>query len=103
MIKIFTALFFILSLSIFSQNRIKILDSEKQKLIPYAKLILKDKDYYKNTEESGEITLEQGEEISEIQSFGYENFQVKQVQKTYLLKPKFTDIDEVKNCKTQIL
>ncbi|MCX8534519.1 hypothetical protein [Chryseobacterium luquanense] len=99
MTKIFTALFFFLSLSIFSQNRIKILDSENQKPIPYAKLILKNKDYYKNTEENGEITLEQGEEISEIQSFGYENFQVKQIQQNYLLKPKFTDIDEVKIAK----
>ena len=93
--------FFILIISfnlIFSQ-KIKVLDSETQKPIAYAKLILNDKDYYKNTEENGEFSLAPEEEISEIQSFGYENLQVKQTQQTYLLQPKFTDIDEVKIAK----
>lgn len=95
MTKIFTALFFILSLSIFSQNRIKILDSENQKPIPYAKLILKDKSYYKNTEENGEAVLEKDEEISEIQSFGYEKLKVEKFQQTYSLKPQFNEIEAI--------
>ena len=79
---------------LFSQQ-IKILDAENQKPIPYAKLILKDKDYYKNTEENGQAQLENTEEISEIQSFGYENLKVEKYQTVYLLKPKFTEIEEV--------
>ena len=79
---------------LFSQQ-VKILDAENQKPIPYAKLILKDKDYYKNTEENGQAQLENTEEISEIQSFGYENLKVEKYQTVYLLKPKFTEIEEV--------
>jgi len=65
----------------FSQ-KIKILDEETWNPIPYAKLLLKDKDYYKNTEENGETILESGEEIAEIQSFGYENFKAEKYQQT---------------------
>lgn len=83
---------------VYCQN-VQVLDLENKKPVPYAKIILKNKDYYKNTEENGEITLEKDEEILEIQSFGYENFQVEQTQQTYLLKPKFIDIDEVKIAK----
>lgn len=97
--KKFLTLTFIFSFIIIYSQQIKILEAETQKPIPYAKLILKDKNYYKNTEENGEITLEKDEEISEIQSFGYENFEVKQAQQTYLLSPKFTNIDEVKIAK----
>lgn len=103
MTKIFTALFFILSLSIFSQNRIKILDSENQKPISYAKLILKDKDYYKNTEENGEATLEKDEEVSEIQSFGYENLKVENSKTTYFLKPTFKEIEAIEISKPKFL
>ncbi|MFL9835625.1 thioredoxin domain-containing protein [Chryseobacterium terrae] len=95
MIKIFTTTFLILSITLFSQNRIKILDSENQKPIAYAKLILKNKDYYKNTEENGETMLEKDEEISEIQSFGFENLHVEKFQQIYLLKPKFSEIETV--------
>lgn len=96
MTKFLAVTLFILSITAFSQNRIKILDAESQKPISYAKLTFKDKHYYKNTEENGEITLEKSEEIFEIQSFGYEDFKVQQNQPTYLLQPKFTNIDEVR-------
>ncbi|KUJ51974.1 hypothetical protein [Chryseobacterium sp. JAH] len=85
---------FLYPLLMFSQ-KIKVIDAENQKPIPYAKLILKDKDYYKNTEENGETLLDKGEEISEIQSFGYENFRTEKYQSVYLLKPKFIEIAEV--------
>ena len=89
---LFTVLLF--SSLTFSQ-KISILDEETRSPIPYAKLILKDKDYCKNTEENGQAQLENTEEISEIQSFGYENLKVEKYQTVYLLKPKFTEIEEV--------
>ncbi|WP_294285772.1 hypothetical protein [uncultured Chryseobacterium sp.] len=79
----------------FSQIQIKVLDAENQKPIPYAKLILKDKDYYINAEENGTATLGQEEKISEIQSYGYENLKVDKNQNIYFLKPKYLEIDEV--------
>lgn len=79
----------------YAQQQIQILDAETQKPIPYAKLILKGKDYYRNTEESGVTTLKKDEQISEIQSFGYESFKAEKYQSVYLLKPKFIDIAEV--------
>lgn len=93
--KMSTSAFFLFSILSFSQTQIKVLDSENQKPIPYAKIILKDKDYYKNTEENGETNLEKNEEISEIQSFGYENLIVKNTQTSYFLQPKFINIQEV--------
>ncbi|MFC3159783.1 hypothetical protein ACFOEQ_15945 [Chryseobacterium arachidis] len=92
-IGISTFLFF--SLTFFSQTQIKVLDSENKNPVPYAKLMFKDKDYYKNTEENGEITLENNEEINHIESFGYENLDVSKQQNIYFLKPKFTDIKEI--------
>lgn len=95
MIKIFSfAMAFLCSLS-YSQQQIQVLDAETQKPVPYAKLILKGKDYYRNTEENGKITLEKDEEPAEIESFGYENFRTEKFQSVYLLKPKFIDIAEV--------
>jgi len=85
----------------FSQ-KIKILDEETRNPIPYAKLLLKDKDYYKNTEENGETFLEGSEEIAEIQSFGYENFKAEKYQQIYFLKPKFTEIEEVQIAKPKL-
>jgi len=79
----------------FSQQKIIVTDAETQKPIPYAKLILKGKDYYRNTEENGEITLEKDEEVSEIQSFGYENLLVQENKTKYFLKPRVIEIDEV--------
>lgn len=99
MTRIFIITFVFITQFFLSQKQFKVLDIETQKPVPYAKIILKNKDYYKNTEENGEIMLEKDEEISEIQSFGYENFQVEQTQQAYLLKPKFADIDEVKIAK----
>ena len=81
---------------IFFGQKIKVLDSETQKPIPYAKLILKEKAYYRNTEENGEAMLENSEEISEIQSFGYENLKVESYQNLYHLKPVYKEIAEVK-------
>lgn len=83
------------SISIFSQTQIKVLDAENKTPIPYAKLTLKDKDYYKNTEENGETFLNKDEEIVEIQSFGYENLIIKNSQTTYFIHPKFKEIEEV--------
>lgn len=95
-----------LTLALFSSfilsQQIKVLDEETRNPIPYAKLILKDKDYYKNTEENGETFLENNEEISEIQSFGYENLKVENYKNIYLLKEKFTEIDEVKIVRPQL-
>jgi len=79
----------------YAQQQTQIVDSETQKPIPYAKLILKGKDYYKNTEGNGEISLEKDEEISEIQAFGYENLKVGNFATKFLLKPKFIEINEV--------
>jgi hypothetical protein len=61
--KISISTFSLFSILSFSQTQIKVLDSENQKPIPYAKIILKGKDYYINTEENGEINLEKNEEI----------------------------------------
>jgi hypothetical protein len=88
---------FVLSSALFfSQIQVKILDAENQKPVPYAKLILKDRDYYINTEESGTATLRQEEKISEIQSYGYENLKVDKNQNIYFLKPKYLEIAEVR-------
>ncbi len=94
--KIGTTSFLLLSISIFSQVQIKVQDAENQKPVPYARLILKDKKYYKNTEENGEAILEKGEEISGIESFGYENLVVTKQENTYSLRPLFKEIDAVK-------
>lgn len=93
--KIFVLVFASISTFYFSQQKIIVTDFETQKPIPYAKLILKGKDYYRNTEENGEITLEKDEEVSEIQSFGYENLLVQENKAMYFLKPKVIEIDEV--------
>ena len=93
--KIFVLVFASISTFYFSQQKITVSDAENQKPIPYAKLILKGKDYYRNTEENGEITLEKDEEVSEIQSFGYENLLVQENKAKYFLKPKVIEIDEV--------
>ena len=61
--KIFVLVFTSISTFYFSQQKIIVTDFETQKPIPYAKLILKGKDYYRNTEENGEITLEKDEEV----------------------------------------
>ena len=95
MIKIFITTLLIKSMFVYSQNRIRVLDAENHKPIPYAKLILKDKDYYKNTEEDGGTVLDENEDLSEIQSFGYENLKVEKFQQTYLLQPKFNEIKTV--------
>lgn len=79
-----------------SQTQIKVVDEETQEPVPYAKLILKGKDYYKNTEENGVITLEQNEEIDHIESFGYENQSIAKVNNVYFLSPKFKDIEGIK-------
>lgn len=95
MIKNFS-LALLFSCSVFyAQQQTQIVDAETQKPIPYAKLILKDKDYYKNTEENGEIRLKKDEEISEIQAFGYENLKVGNFATKFLMKPKFIEINEV--------
>lgn len=83
------------SATVFSQINIKVIDAENQKPVPYAKLIFKNKDYYKNTGESGEITLAKDEEIDHIESFGYENQAFSEKDNFYFLKPKFKDIQEV--------
>lgn len=79
---------------IFFGQKIKVLDSETQKPIAYAKLIFKNQTY-KNTEENGETFLEDKNELSEIQSFGYENLSIEKYQNVYLLKPVYTDINSV--------
>jgi hypothetical protein len=80
--------------SMYFTQKIKVLDAETQKPVPYAKLILKSQNY-KNTEENGEIFLENNEEISEIQSLGNENLKTDQPREIYFLKPKYIEIDEV--------
>lgn len=87
---------------LFSQTQIKVLDAENQKPVPYAKLILKDKDYYINAEENGTANIEQEEKISEIQSYGYENLKVNKNQNIYFLKPKYLKIDEVQIIKPKL-
>lgn len=87
--------FLLLSATSFAQVRIQVLDSESKKPIPYAKLILKDKNYYKNTEENGEAILEKGEKIERLESFGYESITNNSEEYIYYLKPTFTDIEEI--------
>lgn len=101
MLKNFSFLTIFLYSFCYTQQQIQVLDAETQKPVPYAKLILRGKDYYRNTEENGETSLEQGEEILEIESFGFENLKVEKNQEIYLLKPKFVDIDEVKIAKSK--
>jgi hypothetical protein len=74
--KINFSVFVSLSTTVFSQTQIKVLDAENKTNVPYAKIILKGKDYYKNTEQNGDVTLEKDEEIDHIESFGYENYSV---------------------------
>lgn len=100
-IKLFV-LFLALSGILFSQQKIKIIDAENQKPIPFAKIILKDKDYHKNTEENGEIILDQNENLLEIKAFGYEEMKVRKIQSYYYLKPIFEKIPSV-NIKKPVL
>lgn len=93
--KINFSVFVLLSTTVFSQTQIKVLDAENKTNIPYAKIILKGKDYYKNTEQNGDVTLEKDEEIDHIESFGYENYYISQKDNIYFLKPKFKDIEGV--------
>ena len=79
----------------YSQQKIKIVDFETKKPISYAKITFKDKQYYKNSEENGEITLENNEEPTEIESFGYENFKVSKTANIYYLQPKYNNIDAI--------
>ena len=78
-----------------SQQKIKVIDAENNQPIPYAKIIFIGKDYSKNTEENGEFTLSESEEIDKIVCFGYEDFLVKTYQNVYSLKPKYKEIDNV--------
>lgn len=93
--KINFSVFVLLSTTVFSQTQIKVLDAENKTNIPYAKIILKGKDYYKNTEQNGDVTLEKDEEIDHIESFGYENYYISQKDNIYFLKLKFKDIEGV--------
>ncbi|WP_415324402.1 hypothetical protein [Chryseobacterium sp. MMS23-Vi53] len=97
--KFATFTLFLFSILTFSQIQIKVLDKNNKKPIPYAKLILRGKNDYRNTEENGEVTLEKGEEIYEIESFGYEKLNVSKQENTYYLKPKFKEIEEVEIAK----
>ena len=85
----------LLFISAFSQQKIKVIDAENNQPIPYAKIIFIGKDYSKNTEENGEFTLSESEEIDKIVCFGYEDFLVKTYQNVYSLKPKYKEIDNV--------
>ena len=85
----------LLFISAFSQQKIKVIDAENNQPIPYAKIIFIGKDYSKNTEENGEFTLSESEEIDKIVCFGYEDFLVKTNQNVYSLKPKYKEIDNV--------
>ncbi len=91
----FTIIFIFLFCLIFGQEKIKIVDSENSQPISYAKIFFKGKDYYKNSEENGEFTLSENEEIDKIECFGYEDFLVKTYQNVYSLKPKYKDIEGV--------
>lgn len=87
---------FILSQTLlFSQQKIKIVDLETKKPVSYAKINFKDKDYYKNTEENGEITLENNEEPLEIESFGYEKYTISKLEPIYYLQPKYNNIEAI--------
>lgn len=91
----FTIIFIFLFCLIFGQEKIKIVDAENSQPISYAKIFFKGKDYYKNSEENGEFTLSENEEIDKIECFGYEDFLVKTYQNVYSLKPKYKDIEGV--------
>jgi len=97
--KIFFTLALIISSTLVLAQKIKILDAETREPIPYAKIILNGKDYYKNTEKDGEIVLEKDEQISSVEYFGYENLKVEKYKSVYFLKPKFTEITEVQIAK----
>lgn len=93
--KTLTITSFLLFCFAFCQQKIKVIDSENNQPIPYAKIVFKGKDYYKNTEENGEFTLSESEEIDKIECFGYEDSLVKTYQNVYSLKPKYKEIDNV--------
>jgi hypothetical protein len=97
--KISILIILLFSIVSFSQTQIKVVDAENKKPIPYAKLILQGKDYYKNTEENGEAALEKGENIYEIESFGYEKLNVLKQENTYSLQPKFKKIEGIEIAK----
>ena len=78
--------FFLLFFSnfLFSQH-LKIVDAESKKPIPYAKMYFNGKEYYRNTDEYGEIDLEENEVPNKIQSFGYEDFIINSTNNLLLL------------------
>ncbi len=84
----------LLFISVFSQQKIKVIDLENNQPISYAKVILEDGSY-RNTETDGSINIFPNEKIIEIQSFGYEILKISEYKTSYFLTPKFKNIEEV--------
>ena len=79
---------------VFSQGKIRILDSETSKPISSVRLISNENVYYSN--EEGYILLPENTGNWEVSAFGYISEKVKTHPETVFLKPKYQDIDEVK-------
>lgn len=79
----------------FSQQKIKIIDSESSNPISNARLISNQNIYYSN--DDGYILLPENTSNWEISAFGYLSENVKNNHsETFILKPKYQNIDEVK-------
>jgi len=79
---------------VFSQQKIKIVDSETSKPIPNARIISNQNVYYSN--DDGYILLPENSDKQEISAIGYLSETVKNYKPIISLKPKYQNIDELK-------
>ena len=98
--KLFALLFF-QSIVISAQTKVKIIDEETQNIIPYATVIFKNRNTYKNAENDGSIEIFKDENIAEIKAYGYEILKVNNFQNTYSLKPIYKNIDDIEIYKSR--
>lgn len=99
--KLFFTFFIFHSIVINAQTRVKIIDGETQNSIPYAAVIFKNNNTYRSAENDGTVEISKGEDISEIQAFGYENLIVNNFQNVYSLHPIYKNIDDVEIYKSK--
>jgi len=79
---------------VFSQQKIKIVDSETSKPISNARIISNQNVYYSN--DDGYILLPENSDKQEISAIGYLSETVKNYKPIISLKPKYQNIDELK-------
>jgi hypothetical protein len=91
-----TLFFCFLSLIFYTQRTIQVLDAETKLAIPFAKILLDNGKSYINTEENGAASLNSDQSIFSVEAFGYISEKINFSEKTIYLKPKSTEIAEVK-------